>query len=94
MHLSVAGKEEINEKLNNEGIKEVDGGLFRNTRMPLKLCVCVLTAKLSAFPSWSRFVVVLFFFFFFLFHSSTVRSYCQLADSCFIILFQNLNPKT
>lgn len=27
------------------------------------------------------------------FYSSTVHSYCQLADSCFIILFQNLNPK-
>lgn len=35
-----------------------------------------------------------FFFSLSLFHSSTVRSYCQLADSCFIILFQNLNPKT
>lgn len=29
----------------------------------------------------------------FFFHSSVVHSYCQLADSCFIILFQNLNPK-
>lgn len=53
----------------------------------LYLRVCVRTYNgASTFPSWSCFVLSVF-------HSSMVHSCCQLADSCFIILFQTLNPK-
>lgn len=66
--------------------KSIRRGIVLQQENALKtlLCVCV-----CAFPWWSHFVV----FFIYLFYSTTLHSSCQLADSCFIIPFQNLNPK-
>lgn len=71
--------------------KSSQRGISCNRRMPLiPSCLCVWESTHLDFCFSVSLVETLCSFFF---HSSTVCCCCQLADSCFIILFQNLNPK-